>query len=69
MGRSEQIDWLPNYRAVLVANAILAVRNAPPEVKTCFPAANGHGRAWQDASLDKSGWRSVAIAAGAVRQD
>ncbi len=64
MFRSESIDWRPHYQAVLVATAILAVRNAPPGTKANYPAANGRG--WQGTLIDAGGWRAVAIAAGAV---
>ncbi|MGH8131412.1 MAG: hypothetical protein ACRES3_11215 [Steroidobacteraceae bacterium] len=64
MVRSEPFDWRLHYQAVLVATAILAIRNAPVRTTTHHRSANG--RAWQGAPFDARGWRAVAIAAGAV---
>jgi hypothetical protein len=66
MRRHDKIDWLPNYRAVLVATAVLAMRDAPPDLKAQYPTANG--RSWEGMTIDKSEWRAVAVAAGAVHE-
>jgi hypothetical protein len=63
VGRFEKID----YRAVLVATAMLALRDAPLEQRPQYPSANG--RAWDGMTVDGHGWRAVAIAAGAVHHD
>lgn len=67
MRRSEIIDWLPRYRTVLVATAVLAMRDAPLEIKPQYPSANG--RAWEGMTYDRSEWRAAAVAAGAVHED
>jgi hypothetical protein len=64
MGRFEPFNWLPRYRAVLVATAIQAVRAAPLAIKERGRASNCRARAGAPAGT--AGWRSVAIAAGAV---
>jgi len=64
MHRSESIDWLLNYRAVLVANAVRAVREMPFAMTARYPAAKR--RSWLNASADAGAWRAVAVAAGAV---
>jgi hypothetical protein len=66
MGRSERIDWLPRYRAVLVATAVLAVREAPPALQADFPSAGD--RAWSGETQGARDWRAVAVAAGAIRE-
>lgn len=53
---------MPNYRDVLVTNAVRALRGHLP-VRPGFAA--GH-RAWHAAAGFEDGWRSVAIAAGAI---
>lgn len=67
MGQFHDHDWLPHYRAVLVATAFLALRDAPVDVRPHYPSVNGH--TWQGMTHDGSEWRSVAIAAGAVHHD
>lgn len=67
MHRSESIDWLLHYRAVLVANAIRALRETPFAVKAPYPAAKI--RNWQNVPVDSGAWRAVAVAAGAVARD
>jgi hypothetical protein len=67
MHRSESIDWLLHYRAVLVANAIHAVREAPFAAKMPYPTAKS--RNWQKVPVDNGAWRAVAVAAGAVSAD
>ena len=64
MHRSESIDWLLNYRAVLVANAVQAVREMPFAMTSRYPAAKRRG--WLNATVDARAWRAVAVAAGAV---
>jgi hypothetical protein len=66
MGRSSRIDWLPHYREVLVATAMLAVREQPLAVRVSASPANG--RAWSGARRDADGWRAAAVAAGAIRK-
>lgn len=67
MRYSEKTDWLPRYRAVLVATAVFAMRDAPLDIKPQYPSANG--RAWEGMTYDRSEWRTVAVAAGAVHED
>jgi hypothetical protein len=69
MHRPDSIDWLLNYRAVLVANAVRAVRETPfaMAVTVTYPAANRRG--WQKVPADAGAWRAVAVAAGAVARD
>jgi len=67
MHRSESIDWLLNYRAVLVANAVRAVRETPLAMTAPYPAAKRRG--WLNAAVDTGAWRAVAVAAGAVARD
>ncbi len=62
MGRNSAIDGLPHYREVLLANAVLALRDNLPAVHQ-FAVER---RVWLAASADAGGWRAVAIAAGAV---
>lgn len=64
MHRSESIDWLINYRAVLVANAVRAVHETPFAMTSPYPAAKS--RSWQKVPVDNGAWRAVAVAAGAV---
>jgi hypothetical protein len=67
VGQVEKIDWHSHYRAVLVATAFLALRDAPLDVRPQYPSANG--RAWEGMTVDGSEWRAVAVAAGAVHTD
>ena len=67
MGRNSTIDWLLHYRAVLVANATHAVREAPFAMTSPYPAAKS--RSWQKVPVDNGAWRAVAVAAGAVSAD
>jgi hypothetical protein len=61
MGRNTDLNGIPNYREVLIANAVRALRDSlPPR-----PAFSGR-RAWLSVAEDEGGWRAVAIAAGAV---
>ncbi len=62
MGRNFAVDWLPHYREVLVANAVRAVRDSLPTVEA-FAAER---RAWLGRTADRTDWRAVAIAAGAI---
>jgi len=62
MGRNFTADSLPHYREVLVTNAVRAVRDSFPAVQA-FAAER---RAWLAQSAGQSGWRAVAIAAGAI---
>ena len=62
MGRDTNIDWLPHYREVLVANAVRAVCDYMPAVQV-FAARR---RAWLAAFASEGDWRAAAIAAGAV---
>ena len=64
MGRNAAIDWLPHYRAVLVATAVRALGDRLSAVNGFAPER----RAWLAASRDERGWRAVAIAAGAVSE-
>jgi hypothetical protein len=66
MGHPERIDWLPRYRAVLVATAVLAVREAPPALQPDFPSAGN--RSWAGETQGARDWRAVAVAAGAIRE-
>ena len=66
MHRSEPSDWLLHYRAVLVANAIRAVRETPFAMNA-YPTARA--RNWQNVPVDSGAWRAVAVAAGAVVRD
>ena len=67
MHRSESIDWLLHYRAVLVDNAIRAIRETPLAMTSPYPAAKR--RAWQNVPVDSGAWRAVVVAAGAVARD
>jgi hypothetical protein len=67
MHRSESIDWLLNYRTVLVANAVRAVHETPFAMTAPYPAAKR--RTWQNVPVDTGAWRAVAVAAGAVGRD
>ncbi len=67
MHRPESIDWLLNYRAVLVDNAIRAVRETPFAMTSPYLAAKRH--AWQKVPVNAGAWRAVAVAAGAVSVD
>lgn len=62
MGRNTAVGSLPHYREVLVTNAVRAVRDSLPAVQA-FAAER---RAWIAQSAVQSGWRAVAIAAGAI---
>jgi len=62
MVRNFTADSLPHYREVLVTNAVRAVRDSFPAVQA-FAAER---RAWIAQSAVQSGWRAVAIAAGAI---
>jgi hypothetical protein len=62
MGRNTTVGSLPHYREVLVTNAVRAVRDSFPAVQA-FAAER---RAWIAQSAVQSGWRAVAIAAGAI---
>lgn len=65
MGHSEKTDRFPRYRAVLVATALIATREAPPALSALSPAS--HDDAWAGMTYDDGrGWRAVAVAAGAV---
>jgi hypothetical protein len=64
MGRNAAIDWLPRYRAVLVATAVRALRGGLPAAMGYAPATER--RAWLSAVKEEGVWRAVAIAAGAV---
>jgi hypothetical protein len=55
---------IPNYRDVLIANAVRALRDSFPP-KPAFAARAGR-RAWLAATEAAGSWRAVAIAAGAV---
>jgi hypothetical protein len=70
MHRSDSIDWLLNYRAVLVANAVRAVRETPfaMAMTVTYPAA-AKRRSWQEVPADAGAWRAVAVAAGTVARD
>lgn len=61
MARNTDMNGLPNYREVLIANAVRALRDSFPT----RPAFSGR-RAWVSAAEHEGGWRAVAIAAGAV---
>ena len=64
MGRNTAMNGIPNYREVLIANAVRALSDsASPRPAFASAAAR---RAWLAASEAEDGWRSVAIAAGAV---
>lgn len=64
MGRNTDSNGIPNYRDVLIANAVRALRDSlPPRPAFVFAAER---RAWLAASEAEGGWRAVAIAAGAV---
>ena len=67
MHRSESIDWLLNYRSVLVANAVRAVREMPFAMTAPYPAAKK--RNWLNVSFDAGAWRAVAVAAGTIVRD
>jgi hypothetical protein len=67
MRRFEKSDWAPHYRAMLVATAVLALRDAPIDFGPHYPSANG--RDWKGMTYDRNGWRAVAVAAGAVQHD
>jgi hypothetical protein len=64
MGRNTATNGIPNYRDVLVANAVRALRDSVAP-RPAFASA-AERRAWLAAAADESGWRAVAIAAGAV---
>jgi len=62
MGRKTATPGIPNYRDVLVANAVRALRGHLPD-RPGFAA--GH-RTWLATAGVEDGWRSVAVAAGAI---
>jgi hypothetical protein len=64
MGRNTASNGIPNYRAVLVANAVRTLRDSFPH-RPNF-TASAERRAWLAAPAVEGGWRAVAIAAGAV---
>lgn len=64
MGRNFTDGSLPHYREVLVTTAVRAVRDSFPAVQA-FAAER---RAWLVQSTGQSGWRAVAIAAGAIAE-
>jgi hypothetical protein len=64
MGRNTAMTGIPSYRDVLIANAVRALRDSVPP-RPAFASA-AERRAWLAASEAEGGWRSVAIAAGAV---
>jgi hypothetical protein len=61
MGKNFTVGSLPHYREVLVTNAVRAVRDSFPAVQA-FAAER---RAWLT-QTGQSGWRAVAVAAGAI---
>jgi hypothetical protein len=63
MGRNTDMNGIPNYRDVLVANAVRALRDSFPP-RPAFAARAGR-RAWL-AAAEAAGWRAAAVAAGAV---
>ena len=67
MGQNAKTDWVLRYRAVLVATAMLAMRDAPLEQQPQYPSMNG--RAWDGMTHGGRGWRAVAVAAGAVHEE
>lgn len=66
MGRNTGMNGFPNYRDVLVANAVRALRDSLAQ-KPSFPAPAAR-RAWLAAEVE-AGWRAVAVAAGAVSDE
>jgi hypothetical protein len=64
MGRNTATNGIPNYRDALVANAVRALRDSVSP-RPAFASA-AERRAWLAAAAAESGWRAVAIAAGAV---
>jgi hypothetical protein len=64
MARNTTTNGFPHYREVLIANAVRALRDSVPPRPAFATAAER--RAWLAASEAEGGWRSVAIAAGAV---
>ena len=64
MGRNSDMNGFPNYRDVLVANAVRALRESLP-AQPAFPALAAR-RAWLGAAEVEGNWRTTAIAAGAV---
>ena len=63
MGRNSDMNGIPNYRDVLIANAVRALRDSLP-AQPAFPTLAAR-RAWL-AAEDERHWRAAAIAAGAV---
>jgi len=64
MGRNSDMNGIPNYRDVLVANAVRALRDRLP-ARPAFPV-HAARRTWLAGAGDEGSWRAVAIAAGAV---
>ncbi len=64
MGRNAASNGIPNYRDVLIANAVRTLRDHFP-LRPRFPGL-AERRAWLAESAVEGGWRAVAIAAGAV---
>ena len=64
MGHNAPVARIPRYREVLVATAVRALRESLPAV----PGFETERRAWLAAAVEAGGWRSVAIAAGAVSE-
>lgn len=64
MGRNGDMNGIPNYRDVLIANAVRALRDSLP-AQPVFPALAAR-RVWLAGAECEVSWRAVAIAAGAV---
>jgi hypothetical protein len=64
MGRNTDMNGIPNYRDVLIANAVRALRDSLP-ARPAFASRAGR-RAWLAAAEAAGSWRAAAVAAGAV---
>ena len=64
MGRNSDMNGIPNYRDVLIANAVRALRDRLP-AQPAYPAPATR-RAWVAGAEVEGGWRATAVAAGAV---
>ena len=64
MGRNSDMNGIPNYRDVLIANAVRALRGSLP-AQPLFPAL-AKRRTWLAGAEDEGNWRATAIAAGAI---
>lgn len=64
MGRNSDMNGIPNYRDVLIANAVRALRDSLP-ARPAFPA-HAARRTWLAGAEDERNWRAAAVAAAAI---